>query len=110
MRILFVILLALPLVSFGPPPAAPAVYWTRIGVVQTQHLASPHAQACTWDIAPARLRQEIVDPIGYPFGVVTAFSCGGDTAAVVAELNQRAGAMQEEAAAYRQAHPIAGRP
>jgi len=39
---------------------------------------------------------------------VTAFSCAGDGLAVANELAARASAMQAEAAAYRQAHPIAG--
>lgn len=101
-KLFIVILLALPLLSVAPVPAAAhTVYWTRIA-------ARTSAQACTWEIAPARLRQTIEDPIGYPYGVVTAFSCDGDAAAVMAELETRAGAMQAEAAAYRQAHPIGG--
>lgn len=103
---LFALLLALPLLSLAPVPApatAPTIYHARITIVQTIQ-----AQACTWETAPARLRQTIEDPIGYPFGVVTAFSCDGDAQAVVAELASRAAAMQAEAAAYRAAHPIAG--
>jgi hypothetical protein len=101
---LFAILIALPLLSLAPAPAAaPAVYWTRISIVQTAQQPS-----CTFETAPARLRQQIEDPIGYPFGFVSAWSCSGDAQAVVAELETRAAAMQAEAAAYRQAHPIGG--
>jgi hypothetical protein len=103
-KLLCVLLLALPLVSFAPTPAAaPAIYWTRINIVQSA--AQP---GCAWETAPARLRQTIEDPIGYPFGQVSAWSCSGDSSAVVAELAARASAMQAEAAAYRQAHPIGG--
>lgn len=103
-RTLLAILLALPLLSVAPVPAPlPAVYHAQIAIVQ-----SAAQQACTFETAPARLQQQIEDPIGYPYGFVTAFSCSGDSAAVVAELAERAGAMQAEAAAYRQAHPIGG--
>lgn len=100
---LFALLLILPLLSVSPVPAAPTIYWTRIGIVQ-----SAQQPSCTFETAPARLRQTIEDPIGYPFGVVSAWSCSGDAQAVVAELAERAAAMQAEAAAYRQAHLIGG--
>lgn len=104
---LFMLLLALPLLSVAPVPAsAPTVYWTRLAL-QT---SAPPTQACTWETAPARLQQQIEDPIGYPFGMVQAFSCTGDSAAVVAELNDRTAAMQTQARAYREAHPIGGAP
>lgn len=96
MKAMVVVLFTLPLFSLAPVP--PAVYQTRLAV-QTG------AQACTWEIASARLRQEISDPLGIPFGNVQAWNCAGDSAAVIAELNQRARAMQAEAAAYRAAHP-----
>lgn len=107
-RILVTILLALPLLSIAPVPATadrrpPTTVWAPLTVIIH---APPRAQACTWETAPARLRQQIEDPVGYPFGVVAAFSCDGDSAAVVAELASRAAAMQVEAAAYRAAHPI----
>ncbi|MDQ2995711.1 MAG: hypothetical protein M3R61_01455 [Chloroflexota bacterium] len=113
MKQLFMLLLALPLLSVAPVPAAqPAVYWTRIAVqtsaLRPELVEGPLVQACTWETAPARLQQQIDDPIGYPFGFVQAFSCAGDSAAAVAELADRAAAMQAEAAAYRQAHPIGG--
>lgn len=100
---LLIILLALPLLlSAAPAPAqAPAVYWTRISIVQSAQQAD-----CTFETAPARLRQTIEDPIGYPYGEVSAWSCSGDTASVIAELNARAAEMQSQAAAYRAAHPI----
>ncbi len=110
-RTLILILLALPLVtSFAPVPHTPVTYHARIAIhtasiVQTRVSV---AQACTWEIAPARLRQQVEDPIGYPYGIVSAWSCSGDTQAVIAELAERASAMQAEAAAYRQAHPITG--
>jgi hypothetical protein len=103
-KTLLIVLLALPLVSFAPVPTAHTVYRVRLAI-QT---SAPLVQPCTWETAPARLRQQIEDPIGYPFGVVSAWSCDGDTAAVIAELAQRASAMQAEAAAYRQAHSISG--
>ena len=108
MRLLIILLLALPLLSVAPVP--PATYHARLAVrgpaiVQT-HAAV--AQECTFDTAPARLRQTIEDPIGYPFGQVSAFSCSGDVQAVIAELAERSAAMQADAAAYRQAHPIGG--
>jgi len=108
-RILVTILLAIPLVSFAPVPAP--VYRTHLAVVtaapvETHYVAS--LQACTFETAPARLTQQIEDPIGYPFGRVSAWSCSGDSAAVIAELQTRAAAMQSEAAAYRAAHPIKG--
>jgi hypothetical protein len=103
-RKLLAILLTLPLLSVSPVPAAqPAVYWTRITIVQ-----SPQQQACTFETATARLQQQIDDPIGYPYGLVRAFSCAGDAQAVIAELETRAAAMQAEARAYREQHPIGG--
>lgn len=103
MKTLLILLLALPLLSIAPVPAAqPTVYWTRIAV-QT---SAPLTQVCTFETAPARLQQQIDDPIGYPFGLVRAFSCDGDSAAVIAELADRAAAMQAEARAYRAQHPI----
>ena len=105
-RTLITILLTLPLLSLAPVPApAPATYHAHITVVQTAQ-----QPGCTWETAPARLRQTIEDPIGYPFGEVVAWSCSGDSAAVIAELEIRADQMQAEAAAYRAAHPIAGAP
>lgn len=105
MKIFLILLLALPLLSASPVPAnAPTVYWTRLAV-QT---SAPLNQACTWETAQARLSLAIEDPIGYPFGQVQAFSCDGDSAAVVAELQTRAAAMQAQARAYREAHPIGG--
>lgn len=102
MKTVIILLLALPLLSIAPVPAPQhAVYWTRISIVQS--VAQP---ACTWETAPARLRQQIDDPIGYPYGVVAAWSCSGDSAAVVADLAERASQMQAEAATYRAAHPI----
>lgn len=104
-RTLIAILLALPLTSFAPAPAAaPVIYHTQITIVQTNAL---HTQACTWETAPARLRQEISDPAGIPFGVVTAWSCSGDAQAVTAELSERANTMQAQANEYRAAHPLA---
>ena len=109
-RILVTILLALPLLSIAPVPAPtadrrpPTAAWAPLTVIIH---APPRAQSCTWETAQARLRQQIEDPIGYPFGTVEAWSCDGDSAAVVAELASRASAMQAEAAAYRASHPIA---
>jgi hypothetical protein len=106
-RILVTILLALPLLSIAPVPTTdhqpPTTSWAPLTVVIH---APPRAQACTWETAPARLRQQIEDPVGYPFGFVQAFSCDGDSAAVVAELASRAAEMQAAAAAYRASHPI----
>lgn len=102
-KLLAIILLAAPLVSFAPAPERATVYWTRIAVHRG-------AQACTWETAPARLSQQIVDPIGYPFGHVSAWSCSGDSQAVIAELAARAAEMQAAAATYRAAHPIGGAP
>jgi hypothetical protein len=108
-RILVTILLALPLLSIAPVPAPTTdrrpttTVWAPLTVIIH---APPRAQACTWETAPARLRQQIEDPVGYPFGFVQAFSCDGDTAAVVAELASRAAEMQSAAAAYRASHPI----
>jgi hypothetical protein len=104
MKRLLILLLALPLLSIAPLPAVPTIYWTRLAV-QT---SAPTAQDCTFETANARLTQQIEDPIGYPFGQVRAFSCNGDSAAVVAELADRAAAMQAEARAYREQHPIGG--
>lgn len=85
-KALIIILLALPLVSFAPVP-----------------------QAC--DEAAARqsgtvLRQVVTDPAGIPYGEVRAWSCGWDTGAAIAELRDRQAQMQNEAAAYRAAHPL----
>lgn len=109
-RTLLAILLALPLLSVAPvpiarPPAALPIPWAQFMLVTHAPRA---AQACTWETAPARLQQQIEDPIGYPFGMVQAFSCDGDSAAVIAELQTRAAALQADARAYRQAHPIGG--
>lgn len=98
-KALIALLFALPLLSIAPAPQPPTVYWTRLAV-QTG------AQQCTWEVAPARLRQEIADPAGIPYGNVAAWSCSGDSVAVVAELAERAAAMHAEAAAYRAAHPL----
>ena len=103
MKILIVIIMALPLMSLAPVPApVPAVYTARITIVQSAML-----QGCTFETATSRLRQEISDPIGYPYGFVQAWSCSGDGLAVASELAQRASDMQAQAAAYRAAHPIA---
>lgn len=108
-KILLTVLLALPLLSVAPvpvhAPAQPHVAWAELAIIIH---APARAQACTWETAPARLRQQIEDPVGYPFGFVSAWSCSGDTAAVIAELRTRAEAMQQEARAYRAAHPIGG--
>lgn len=103
-RTLVVVLLALPLLSIAPArnATAPTVYTLRLAV-QT---SAPLVQPCNFETAPARLEQQISDPAGIPFGLVRAWSCSGDSAAVIAELNERATTMQAEAAAYRAAHPI----
>jgi hypothetical protein len=104
-KLFVVILIGGSLVSFAPAPAAPPiVYRTWLAIPQV----APQPQACTWETAPARLRQQIEDPIGYPFGEVSAWSCAGDSQAVIAELAQRAAEMQAQAAAYRASHPIGG--
>jgi hypothetical protein len=107
MKYILMIFLFLSLLSVAPVPTAdrrrPTTSWAPLTVVIH---APPRAQACTWETAPARLRQQIEDPVGYPFGFVQAFSCDGDTAAVVAELASRAAEMQAAAAAYRASHPI----
>lgn len=113
MKYILMILLCLPLLSLAPvpaalPPATIARHPVSTIVTPRARAARPPFQACTWETAPARLRQQIEDPIGYPYGEVSAWSCAGDSAAVVAELNQRVRAMQAEAAAYRAAHPIVG--
>ena len=102
---LLTMLLALPLLlSIAPvPAAAPVVYHAQLPIVQSAMQAD-----CTFETAPARLRQTIEDPIGYPYGEVSAWSCSGDTQAVIAELNARAAEMQSQAAVYRAAHPIGG--
>lgn len=105
-KILVTILLALPLLSIAPVPRAHMETGSRPLV--TRHSSLARTQACTWETAPARLRQQIEDPIGYPFGMVEAWSCSGDSQAVIAELQTRANAMQLEAAIYRAAHPITG--
>lgn len=105
-KILVTILLALPLVSFAPVPRTHMETGSRPAAHTILHLPSPSLQQCTWETAPARLRQAIEDPIGYPFGSVAAWSCDGDTGAVIAELQTRAAAMQSAAAAYRASHPI----
>jgi len=108
MKALLIILLCLPLLAPARAPAsvvpsAPQIYRVRLAVAR-----SARTQACTFDTATSRLRQEIADPIGYPYGFVTAWSCTGDGFAVAQELATRASAMQAEAAAYRAAHPIVG--
>lgn len=109
-KILLAILLALPLLSVAPSP--PTVYHLSLAVrgPSTIQTVARTAQACTFETAPARLRATIEDPIGYPYGQVTAFSCSGDVQAVIAELESRTATMQAEAAAYRASHPIAGAP
>lgn len=104
MKIMIALLLALPLMAPARVPAAPVVYHTTIAIVQSA------AQSCAWENAPARLSQRIYDPIGYPYGEVAAWSCTGDSQAVIAELQARTAEMQALAAAYRQAHPIVSRP
>jgi hypothetical protein len=109
MKVLIIFLLALPLLSVAPIPQ-PHAYQARLAVrgpstIQTHARAQ---QACTFETAPARLRQTIEDPIGYPYGFVTAFSCTGDVQAVIDELAERTATMQAEAQAYRADHPIAG--
>lgn len=107
-KILVTILLLPALLSIAPVPAArPIVHRTWLAIPQ-RAAAAAMAQACTYETAPARLRQQIEDPIGYPYGMVEAWSCDGDAQAVIAELAQRAAAMQADAAAYRAAHPIGG--
>ena len=104
-KMLVTILFGLGLVSFAPTPAAPAappLAWAQFTLL----IHAPPAQPCTWETAPARLRQQIEDPIGYPFGYVEAWSCDGDSQSVIAELQTRAATMQAQAAAYRAAHPL----
>ena len=103
-KTLIVILLALPLVSFAPVPTP--IYRVRLAA-QT---SAPPAQACSYETATSRLSQGVSDPIGIPYGFVQAWSCSGDTQAVVAELNARVSDMQAQAAAYRASHPIKGMP
>lgn len=98
-KLLIVLILALPLLSLAPAPHP--TYHATLAIVQAAQQPS-----CTYSTAPARLRQEIADPAGIPFGNVAAWSCDGDSQAVIAELAARASAMQAQAAVYRAAHPI----
>lgn len=102
-RALICIACVLPLLSVAP--VQPQRYATRVTIVQRAQ-----QPACSFETALVRLRQRIYDPIGYPYGEVAAWSCSGDSQAVIAELQARASAMQAEAAAYRAAHPIGGTP
>jgi hypothetical protein len=104
-KILVTILLLPALLSIAPIPAPrPIVHRTYLAIPQR----APVAQACTYETAPSKLRAEIADPIGIPYGSVAAWSCDGDGLAVATELAQRAAAMHDAAAAYRAAHPIGG--
>jgi len=104
MKTLIIILLALQLLSVAPVPAiAPTTYHARVSIVQ-----SAQQDDCTFDTAATKLSAQIEDPIGYPFGLVQAWSCTGDSLAVAHDLAERAAAMQAEASAYRAAHPIGG--
>lgn len=106
-KILVTILLALPLIAPAPLPAArPIVHRTYLAI--PQRAAAARQQSCTYETAPSKLRAEIADPLGIPYGNVTAWSCAGDGLAVATELAQRASAMRDAAAAYRAAHPIGG--
>lgn len=107
-KILIALMLALPLVSFAPAPRVLLSTGSRPAARTIPYPLSPIPQACTWETASARLRQQIEDPIGYPFGHVEAWSCDGDSQAVIAELSRRVAEMQAQAADYRAAHPIAG--
>ena len=100
-KTLCIFLLALPLIAPAPVPAVS--YAARLAVMTS----APTVQACSYETASAKLSAQIVDPIGIPFGLVQAWSCSGDGAAVANELQQRAAEMSAAAAAYRQAHPIA---
>lgn len=105
-KALIAILLCLPLLSIAPVPRVQLATGSRAAL--RPQASSPKPQAsCSWDTAPARLRQRIVDSAGVPFGEVAAWSCDGDSTAVIAELQTRAAAMQSEASAYRAAHPLA---
>jgi len=122
-KLVIVLLLALPLTSFAPLPAPLPRATIARPVVQTivvprratiyrlrlaVQTSAPAMQACSYEIASAKLSATVSDPIGYPYGFVTAFSCSGDGLAVANELAARVAQMQAEAAAYRAAHPIAG--
>lgn len=108
MKTFWIILSALLLVSFAPAPAPldPAIVARPL----LSSVVIPR-QAC--DEAAARqsgtvLRQIVIDPAGAPYGEVRAWSCTGDASAAIAELRELQAAMQQEAAAYRAAHPIGG--
>lgn len=111
MKALLIVLLCLPLLHSAPiPTMRPTIYRTQIAVHTSGARITTHAsartQACTFETATSRLRQEIADPIGIPFGNVQAWSCSGDGFAVAQELAERAATMHAAAAAYRAAHPI----
>jgi hypothetical protein len=124
MRIPIALLLALALASFAPAP--PALQRATIRPHAVQSIVRPHSaragarqanpsaihetarQECTYQLASARLRQQVTDPIGYPFGFVEAFSCNGDAQAVAREFAQRLDALHAAAVAYRAAHPVKG--
>lgn len=104
-----VLLLALlpSLVSSAPPPllAAGTSGRSPATVARPAEPKQP-LQSCSYDNAPFRLGpQRVVDPIGYPYGEVMAWSCA-DAQTAIDEFNTRLAAMQSQAAAYRAAHPI----
>lgn len=111
MKTFWIILLALPLVSFAPAPAPldPAI--VARPVLST--IVTPRVQVC--DAQQARqsgtvLRQIVYDPSGAPYGEVSAWSCSGDASGAITELKERQTTMEAEAAAFRIAHPIGGAP
>jgi hypothetical protein len=107
MKTLLIILLTLPLVSVAPAP--PQLDRAIVARPILSSVVTPRVQAC--DEATARqfgtvLRQIVLDPKGVPYGEVKAWSCGADASGAIAELQTRQSALEAEAAAYRQAHPL----
>jgi len=96
-----IVLCALALGLIAPAPAPPVRYHATVAIVQSEA-----QQGCTYETASAKLRAVIYDPIGYPYGEVSAWNCAGDGLAVLAELQSRVAEMQAQAAEYRAAHPI----
>lgn len=68
-------------------------------------IAPAPKQVCTYENAPARFREVIIDPAGAPYGEIAAWSCTGAQSAID-EFQSRKVEMQAQAAAYRAAHPM----
>lgn len=98
-RVVLILLAGMVLSSAAPAPQPLPDAVIAIRPRESVVVVAPLRQGCTYATAATRFREIVFDSRGYPFGEVSAWSCGGSQVAID-EFARRKAAMEAAAAAY----------